>query len=335
MNYIDLSPYNLPIFVFSVAMIFTVLILNYNESLIVNNLKINKNRFVTPKAKWIYLMSFKVPFAWFVEDDNNLTKRGVKTQQQLKKVGLDDFFTTRSWMALKVFAFVASLFAILIISTFMANLHIVFELMFGIQDVEPLSVSLSYAYPVTSNITIYPIALDMKIAGVLLMLSMYPNFYLKGQLNKLKVAYNKDIPILQMFVILMLRSKKTIGEIIYGLSKIDTPHSNSFKTSHRIYIRSHNAGLEHLKEYFDGHRFGDTFALMEELDLYSREDTIDIMQSNLVHIIEDIKLDKQKNASSKIIYSQASMIIPFMAVILLGMVPIIYFGISQLNSAMI
>lgn len=332
MNYVDISGFNLPFYLISIITALIGLLFHYNNRLVDGNLKIYKNRFVSPKAKWIYLLSFKVPFTWFVEDDNDLTPKGVQQQIDLKKTGMDKYFTPRSFMALKVLIFLIALGAMIVVSTLIANLGILTELLLNIKMESPMEILGINSYLVLAdNMQISVFAIDLKVASVFLMLSLYPNFYLKGKLSKLDIAFNKDIPILQMFIILMLRSRKTIGEIIYGLSKVDTPHKEHFNTAYRIYIRSHQAGTQYLKNYFYGHKFGDTFTLLEELDIYSREDTIEILQANLINIINDIKLAKQKNAGSKVIYSQASMAIPFTAVILLGAVPLVIFGMSNMN----
>ncbi|WCF11413.1 hypothetical protein NDS46_31135 (plasmid) [Paenibacillus thiaminolyticus] len=275
--------------------------------------------FPKPIYRYIYRLSFAFPFKWFVDDDNNLTKKGSKLQEQLKYSGYDSFFTVRSFMAFKAMILLGSLFIGSALIVFLNNMD-------GI---------ISVVSNVESNVgmNLKPKTIIM-ILCVCLLIGLMPNIRLKSKAKRALVEHSKDLPMIQMFTILMLRSNKTVSEILFALSKLNTKHREIFERGYRMYLRNKNEGLAYLRSSFDNERFIEMFNLLEDIAEYAREECIQIMESNMKSLINDINTIKRKNDLSKLVYSQASMIVPFSAILLLGAVPIIVMGLSILSGTM-
>lgn len=288
-------------------------IIVYNTFVIRNNPEINTEKFESKFFNEMYLLSFGIPFKWFVDDDERPTeKKTMQLQKTIALGGYDKYFTLRSYMTFKVFITIMMLlvggFVILIADYW----HIVSSILFAV-DSPPIELTLSS---------------KGMILGLFLVIGLIPNMVLNSKVKKKLKNDVKDIPVLQMFIILMLRSNKTIAEILYALSKIDTPHKETFEKSYRIYLRNKGEGIAFLKKHFEDTKFVDTFNLLEDIGEYARSECIRILENNLHSLIEETAMIKQRNDMTRLVFSQASMFIPFIAVVMLGVLPYVVMGLS-------
>jgi hypothetical protein len=285
----------------------------YNGFLVRNNPEINTEKFENKFFNEMYLMSYGVPFKWFVDDDERPTeKKTIELQKTIALGGYDKYFTLRSYMTFKVFIAIIMLLIggfVIIVADYW---HIVGKLLFAV-DSPPIKMTIS-----SKGITV----------GSFLGIGLIPNMILKSKVKKKLKNDVKDIPVLQMFIILMLRSNKTIAEILYALSRIDTPHKEVFEKSYRIYLRNKGEGIGFLKKHFEDTKFVDTFNLLEDIGEYARSECIRILENNMHSLVEETAMIKQRNDMTRLVFSQASMFIPFFAVIMLGVLPFIVMGLD-------
>lgn len=278
-------------------------------------------QFEHPFFKEVYRLSYKAPFKWFVEEnEHRLSPKGEKLKEQLELSGYDRNFTVKSFMAFKVMIFMASMVLAGISILLMDNMGKIMDLFL---DLPPTAADKG-------------ITLDMAIMTVMfyMMFALFPSISLKNKAKKAIVNQNKDLPMIHMFTILMLRSNKTVMEILFALTKLNTHHKEVFEQGYRMYLRNKSEGMSFYRSHFDNERFIEMFNLLEDIAEYAREETISIMESNMKSLVEDTNMIKRRNDLSQLVYSQASMVIPFLAVILLGAAPIIVMGIKIFTNSM-
>lgn len=297
---------------FFVIWVITVVMI-YNSYSLKNEPRLQQPKFEKKFYNELYTMSFGIPFKWFVDDDENPTHpKTKKLKAQLEMSGLDKYFTLRSYMTLKVLLLVVSLLAGGIVLLCMKYSYILSKILFNVEtDPRPLTIQTT-----------------ILVMCFFLLVALLPDILLKGRVKKKIKEHIKDIPVLQMFIILMLRSNKTIAEILYALSKINTPHRTAFEKGYRIYLRNQGEGLQFLKKHFKGTRFVETFNLLEDIGEYARSECIRILESNLASLVEEMNTIKRRTDMSHLIYSQASMFVPFVAILVLGAFPLIVMGIK-------
>lgn len=289
-----------------------------NDYEVKNNPEINRQKFKNRFFNEMYLISFGFPFKHFVDDDDRPTeKKTLELQKMIKLGGFDKYFTLRSFMTFKVVIMIAMLILGYLNVLLVENWHLVSKYLFAIE--------------VEASETDWQT--KMMIISLYMIVALIPNYVLKFKVKRKLKDDVKDIPVLQMFIILMLRSDKMIPEIIYSLSKIDTPHKEAFEKGYRIYLRNKGEGIEFLKKHFVGTKFVDTFNLIEDIGEYARSECIRILESNLQSLIEETNMIKQRNDSSRLIFSQASMFVPFVSIITLGALPLIIMGLQSFGGA--
>lgn len=288
----------------------------YNSFVVGQNKSIDLYKFSNSKSNILYRLSYGIPFKWFVEDDDNLTLKGKTVLKDLQLTGYLKYFTVRSYMTLKVIIFMAALFCA-IVNIFIANNADIFAKIF---------------FGIGTNENTASTDKSLLIVCIWLMASLIPNIIIKTKVKKQLLINNKDIPMLQMFIILMLRSNKTVQEIMFSLSKINTNNRAVFEQGYRIYLRDKQEGINYIKSKFTNERFVETFGLLDDIGEYAREDCVRILESNLKSIIDHTNLVRRKNDLSRLVYSQGSMIIPFLALILLGVVPVIVSSIGMFTN---
>lgn len=306
------------IYIYFFAVWIVAFIIIYNSYQLKNSPEINTQKFEKKFYNEMYLMSFGFPFKHFVDDDDHPTEAKTrKLKQDLSIAGFDKNFTLRSYMTFKVFIMMVFMLIGGLVVLLMKYSHFFMKLFFNTETVEtPLA-------PKTI----------ILVMAIFLFFALIPNMILKQRVKKKIKEDTKDIPVLQMFIILMLRSNKTIAEILYALSKVNTPHKAVFEKSYRVYLRNKGEGIEFLKKHFEGTRFVETFNLLEDIGEYAREECIRILENNLDSLVNEINMIKRRNDATQLVYSQGSMIIPFVAVIILAAAPLVIMGINVFSNS--
>lgn len=278
-------------------------------------------QFEHPFFKEVYRLSYQAPFKWFVEEnENRLTPKGEKLKEQLELSGYDRNYTVKSFMAFKVMIFMASMVLAGISILLMDNMGKIMDLFFNLP-------STAVEKGITPGMGIMTVMFYMMFA-------LFPSISLKSKAKKTIVAQNKDLPMIHMFTILMLRSSKTVSEILFALTKLNTHHKEVFEQGYRMYLRNKSEGMNFYRSHFENERFIEMFNLLEGIAEYARNETISIMESNMKSLVEDTNMIKRRNDLSQLVYSQASMVIPFFAVILLGAAPIVVMAIKIFSKSM-
>lgn len=265
----------------------------------------------------IYVWSYAIPFKWFVDEDEPTEEKTRELQKHLILAGYTDKFTVRSFMAFKTMVLITMLLMAGLVLLAIEHMHTLIGVITQ-NPMEPLEVS-------PAN----------KIMIVLFFLagSLFPNMIIKGKSRKHTKEYTKDIPVLQMFIILLLRSNKTVQEILFALSKVDTTHKIAFKKGYRMYLRNQTEGMQYLKNYFKRTRFIETISLLEDIGKYPKKEVVRILESNLHSLVEESNQTKRRADLTKLIYSQASLGIPFLALMLLAIFPLLALGLRMFVDA--
>lgn len=277
---------------------------------IINKIDIDKRNLFNKKFHNKMLdLSYCFPFRYFVPKDFERDEKIDNTKKFLKDAQIEDKYNVRSFMAFKFFIFLVSFVLYLILVLIKKYSYKIRNFLFK-TNLSPKSFSFVDTLP---------------LLIICLFLALLPNIILKVKAKKNIMNRNKDIPLLQMFIILMLKSGKTVNETLYLLSKLSTPHKNTFIVGYRIYTRNPEEGFSYMKERFDNKKFQETFDVLEEIENYSRKESIMILENNMGSIVNEFNDIKRRNDLTNLLYSQASMIVPFLSIILFVMLPIIIF----------
>lgn len=268
----------------------------------------------------IYGMSFSAPFKWFINPDMKDPKVKDITMK-IAEANLGNKINYRSFVTIQILIFITSIVLFLISSVLIDNSEAVISFLFNVQIGNLGDTGTS---PGKSKLVVFM---------MLLVLAILPKFWLKFQADNNRYFYLKDMPIIQLFIILMLRSKRTLSEVLYVLSRTNTRYKKMFETGYRIYLRNKSEGFEYLKVCFTGTKFEETLTILQDYNEYAHADSITILENNMEEMVQFTNNLKRKNDLSKLLYSQGSLIIPFLAVIVLGLVPLAIYGNSFLHQA--
>jgi hypothetical protein len=276
------------------------------------------------KNKWankLYSYSYHMPFVWFIDEKEEHPKTK-DMKKKLSEANLTHLFNYRSFTVLKVGVLISSILSFLFILLVIKNGGFIAKILFNIDQV-----NMAGDTPQSFG--------QLKIVTfmVLLMITLVPNIYLKRRADMYKYFHLKDIPVIQLFIILMLRSKKPISEILYALSKINTRYKDTFDIGYRMYIRNKEDGLDFINESFGETNFKETINVLKDMGEYSREDSIKLLENNMQQIIEKNNAVKRRGDLSRLVYSQSTIAIPFIAIIVLCFVPLAVLGIHIFQNA--
>lgn len=275
------------------------------------------------KSKWanlLYRYSYHMPFIWFIDEKEEHPKTK-DMKNKLAQANLTHLFNYRSFTVLKVGTMMTSIILFLFVLLVVNNGDWFAKVLFNIE-------------PAINGETV-PANNNVKIISfvVLLLMALVPNVYLRRRADMYKHLHLKDIPVIQLFIILMLRSRKPIAEILFALSKINTRYKHIFDSGYRMYIRNKEEGLEYIKESFGETNFKETVNVLKDMGEYSREDSIKLLENNMQQIIEKNNSVKRRGDLSRLVYSQSTIAIPFIAIIVLCFVPLAVYGLKIFSTA--
>lgn len=286
----------------SVMFLMIVTILIYVNYIRIRDLKLGK-RFNGGFYNFLYMLSYSIPLVYLIENDTNLAKKKDKIGENIHNLNLDDKFSPRSFITLKylLFFFVVLMF---------------FAVAFTLKSVTK-SFSIIDTFP---------------FLAVCMLIALTPDLYLNIRRKQIKSFYENQAVLLQLFTILMVKSSATIEDILFAFSKMNTIYKEAFQEGYRICLRNKKEALNFLQERFKNYKFGDTFSILDSMYEYSKDDCVRILEANKRTMEEEVLNEQRKKAFSKFAYAQISVAIPFLSVVFLGAVPVLYYGISMMRS---
>ena len=277
-------------------------------------------------SNFLYKISFKPPFNFLVgyesTEKEKVTDKVEKLKKLIKESESSKVHNVRTLMTLQyMLIFIAvSIFGLSVL--LFVNLEFFLTYVLNIQDIGTYT-DLSYSEAITQS---------LLPTFFFLITPIIPTLKMKKKANKLKMEKDKDLPILQMFIILFLKSSKTIEDMLFSMSKLNTAYKVSFEKAYRISVRSKKDALEFLINSFENEKFKESLEVIKELQDYAREDCLKIMESNLNIITDDLENNKRKSDLSSLVYSQAIIAIPFIALLLLVGSPLVQVTFNLMDS---
>lgn len=247
-------------------------------------------------------MSYKFPYKHFIDPtESSKEAKGIK-----KKIADAQLYTVFTYRSFTVFKTLSAFIGLLIVFSF-----VIFS-MFA----ERLFPAISLG---TENITTIRFIV-LAVGGVI---SIFPSFWLNSQANKVKKMRSKDLPILQLFLILSLRTGRSLKNILETLGDLDTRYKSTFKTASLIYLRSEKDAFDYLHKEFENTRFDTTIRALSNMGYYSKKDTINLLENSLNDIILENKEKQEKKNVVNLIVTQGSLMLPLISLGLLVLFPII------------
>lgn len=298
--------YLVPIIVAIVVLVFTMV---FSQRM--KHERILKN----DTADFFYGLSFLKPFVWFVNPDTT-DKKVRNTNQLIQDAKMNDKLTYRSFVSIQMLALIsfAFLYAILFfaIEPFIQFVGFIFNL-----DIQPDG----------QTILIYRSAIGIAM----LMAILYPNRWLKKKAKINNMAFIQDLPVIQLSIILMWRANQPVNEILYQLSLKDTQYKEIFSKGYREYISDKESGFLYLLEEFHGTGFAQTIKLLNQMENYSKKDSLKVLENALVEINQEVVEIKRSKALLGNLSQQLSLAVPFGGAIILGAIPVVAYALDKLS----
>lgn len=283
-----------------------IVIFSYFNFVKIKNSDIDKNLFDGRFFNLIHLLSYTIPLKYLLKENNELSKKEKDIDEKILKLNLTDKFNLRSFIALR--------FLLLFISI---------GLFVGV--LAALKINKGAGFSILAN---------FHYVIVFLLIPLSPNVYLKMKEIKYRNFYYDEVVILQLFMILLIKSNSTIEGILFSFSKMNTFHKKAFEKAYRISLRSKKDALLYLENKFEDLVFGNSFNILRNMHEYSKEDSVRILKANLRRMEEESMNRRRKEELNKFSFSQVSILIPFSIVIFLGAIPIIHYGVSIMVNSM-
>lgn len=281
------------------VIMFIVVYIEFNKIIIKNkNLKQDVSK--SKLFNFLNIISFSFPLSLFLDDSKGLSEKEQKMEKTIKRLNLDNHFSLKGFMALRFSCFFLSIILYVIVVLISKSL---------MKD----SFNLGQTF--------------LWLAAFLF-LSFIPDLYLKRKEKEYQNFYYDEVIVLQLFLILLIKSGSTISDILFSFSKMNTFYKDTFKKAYRISLRNQKEALIFLENKFSDLKFASSFEVLQDLSEYSKEDSLRILGANLKAMEEEINSHQLKTELTKFSYSQISVVVPFLIVVFLGAIPVIKYGVE-------
>ena len=275
-------------------------------------------RFSNNFSNRLYALSFVKPFVWFV-NPNEDDPRVKKEEELIQKAGLDDVLNYRVFTTLKTALFLTTVFVYIILFLFMDQIVAILDYVFRIK--EP-----------TGSATLET---RLFIGIILLTALLIPNQYVKRRATRNEYYLTQELPVVQLSIILMLRARRPLNEVMYTLGQSQTRYKKIFQKAYRIYTRNKSDCWKYLMREFKGTGFEDTIEALSNMEHYSKDETIRVLENGMHYLVQRSTENKEKGAAFGNLFSQFSMAIPFGGVVLLGAIPFAMYIMDVINVGVI
>lgn len=288
-----------------ILMYMFITIIVYINYVNVKSLSIDNNLFDNKWSNLLYMTSFAFPFKYLLKEDRELKNKEKAIEEKLYKLNLNNYFNLRSFLTLR---FIILLLSLLSFYTLIQLIKL-----------------FNHDFSILQNV---PLIIPF------LFVPLIPDMYLKSTEKRCKSFYYDEVAILQLFMISLIETNSTIEEILFAFSKMNTFHKKTFEKAYRMSLRNKKEALEFLEDKFNDVVFGSSFNILNNMVEYSKYASLRILKSNLKTLEEDSVNKRRKEELGKFSFAQVSMVVPFLIAVLLGALPLIYFGTNNIMSIM-
>lgn len=266
----------------------------------------------------LYALSFTQPFAEAINPDEN-DEKVLDLEKLIAEAGLSHKVNYR------VYTVILLLIALVGFGIFLLFMLMSDQLAFMMKIL--LNIDAGTADPA------YKKNLATVIVAAICLACLMPKMYLKNRAKRNEFHFQKDLPILQLFIILILRAKRPISELLYVLSKTETRYKELFSNAYRVYLRNEDEGFVNLKKTFRATKMASTMNVLSEFNDYSKEESLMLLENNLEDIIQETNSMKRKKDITGAVMSQGSLMFPLISAVLLGLLPLAMYGMNSLTMA--
>jgi len=279
-----------------------------------------KRPFDNEYTNLFYNLADVAPFKWFIEENPKHIK-ALTMNHLIKEASLDKTLDYKSATALQFILLFVGVLGFLLINIALEPIINVFSFLLNL-DAADLIGDLS---------TMNQIRIVAVVIFVIPALLIKP--YLKQKAKKNEISFIKDLPLLQLFIILMLKSDRTINEVMYVSSTTKSTYQRTFQQAYLIYLRNPEEAFDYLEEVFDGTRLIDTVYTLRDFPEYDKAESIQALENNQEEIEEFTKQARKKAEAGKNMMATVSMTFPFLAVLALGAAPLAYWALGMISTS--
>lgn len=266
-------------------------------------------------ANDLYIISFKDPIASFLPDDD-MDEKAVKNNQIIAKAGYSDLMDYRVLTTLQLILFAVAVVVTALIGFLLVNSLDVWCKLFNLQPEE-----------------VSPMSVFAVVGCVLIFGAMLPKIYISSKASNIEAEFIKHLPILQIFIVTMIKSNRPFQDILYTLGNAETVYKSIFANAYRIYVRDKEGAFNYLKNAFAGTGWVNSINVLRSGDKFSQEETCKTLSNQLRDLEEEVSMMKGGKRNLKSLISEGSIALPFAAIMLLGIAPVVMYAFDMINKA--
>lgn len=266
-------------------------------------------------ANDLYLISFKSPVSNFLPDDD-FDEKAVKNNQTIAQAGFSEIMDYRVLTTLQLILFSIAVILTALIGFLLVNSLDVWCALFNLNPEE-----------------VSPMSVFMVIGCVLLLCSMAPKIYIASKAGSVRTDFIKNLPILQIFLVSMIKSNRPLQDVLYTLGNADTVYRSIFSNAYRIYARDKESAYDYLTSAFAGTGWTNTISVLRTSDRFSAVETCKALSNQLRDLEEEVSQMKSGKSNIKSLISEGSMALPLASIMLLTVVPILMAAFGMVNQA--
>lgn len=170
---------------------------------------------------------------------------------------------------------------------------------------------------------------------MLIFISSYVfEFYLNIKIKTYIRKIVNSIPLINQHILNKIEQEKNFLEVVYELSKINSPYKHNFILAYELMNRNSLEGYNYLIDVFNDNYIRETIKVLKNGDDYDKETLVDHLKRIHTLLVREYKMLVKKRADKNLVQGEISTLVPFAVVVVSIAIPIteaIFNHITNMN----
>lgn len=158
---------------------------------------------------------------------------------------------------------------------------------------------------------------------ILMFISSYIfEFYLNLKIKAYMRKVINSIPLINQQIFNKIEQDKNFIEVVYELSKINSPYKHNFILAYELMNRNSSEGYTYLIDVFKDNYIRETIKVLKNGQDYDKETLVDHLKRIHILLVREYKMLTKKRADKDIIQGEISTLVPFAVVAISIAIPV-------------
>lgn len=176
------------------------------------------------------------------------------------------------------------------------------------------------------------IGVILFIINAFIMFGFNFKFYIKFKARKLEIKSINSIPIINNYIVNMMKQGRLVSDILYQLISINTPYKQDFIKAYESFNKNPSEAFDFLISVFNESYIKETFKILKKSISYDEGTLIDSLEKINKLLIRQYKNNLKVREDKRLLNAEISLVIPFVFLAIAIMIPVAETVFNQIKT---